>query len=745
MSSINTLTREATPPGQLRKWIERKGVMADLDKASGRAISITAPSGYGKTVSAAQWVNERRKSAVWLAARGCDDAPAIFYRRFCETLMKGRPQSDALRDLLPSAGFALSPVEYAREAVLKMRSEEAGSCRELIIVADDLQNITNPEILKSFPRFLKTLPGNFITVLISQDGFAKEALPAGLGVIGKKALKFSLEEVVECFKGFGRNLRYLDARLVKSVSEGWPVAVHAIASSGTLPDRRAKEEVLERYFEELWKSLDADARSFLLTVCALDDLNEGLCSRVTGSDCAGMFESLVSGNAMFYKTGEGEYACCPLFMSFIRKKRRARNGAGMEKILLAASEYCFESGDVPRAIYYGFKGDGEKSMAPPLRGLAKYIPGGLSHEGRMKAALSLLGGRLPMSLGCIGDSPYHLIYSAWRFFLSGDADGVKESAKTIAWALPEMEAFRPEYARPAIMACFLDPEMSLDGFASVYGGKASALPGGRFLPIEAIASAFPFLHRGTRDFSGLELKRLASPLLSEVFSRMPGDDFAVIKSCIAGGILYEKNELDRALECAARTCGALSRAGAPPCAPELVFSAMMLKAAILDAMEDESRAGACRDEIRGYIAREGALHLLPGFRAYATKLRLQNGEKEAASEWFSDYCADESRTGLGEMTLHLTTARAMMAECHPEEARAFINRLISLARSFKRQLDEAELLILLGILEWHRGTRKNAGRPVEEAVLMLKEFGLIRSVADEGTAVLPMINKLLTV
>jgi LuxR family maltose regulon positive regulatory protein len=748
MPSTNIQGERDNPPDSLKKLIARKGVMAALDNASG-TIRVTAPSGYGKTVSVSQWICERRKKAVWLSLRGYDDAPAIFYRRFCETLMEARPESEALNKYLYASGFGLSPVEHTCEAVLKMRDEEAGSERELVIVIDDLQNITNPEILKSLPRVLKMLPGNFTAVLISQDGVAGEGKQTGrVCAIGTETLKFSLDEVRECFERFGHNLGYQESRLVKGASEGWPVAVHVIASVGALPGRCAKEDILEKYFEDyFWKHLSSGTRSFLQTVCQLDDFTPALCSRITGRrDCSDILENLVSRNAMFSKNASGEYFCRKPFLNFIREKRRSQVCVSRDEILLAASEHYFDAGDIRRAIYYGFKGDITKSLARQLRGLAMYIPGGLSAEERMKSALLLLEGHLPVSLGRMDDLPYQLIYSAWQCFLSGDADGVGESVRAIEEALPKIEVSKAVYARPAIMARFLDPETSLEGFASICVSKFAALPEGKLLPLEAIASGFPFLHRGARDFSGIELKDGDMLVPHGASSGKTWDDFAVIESCIAGGIMYEKNELPSVLELAERLCAPRSGpAGLLPQAPELGFFARMLKAAALDAMDDEFHATSCRMEISDYILKEGALHLYPGFLAYVTKLRLQNGDRKAASEWLSNYFADERGAGLGGMTLHLTTARAMMIERDPESARAFINRLICLARSFKRPLDEAELLILLGILEWHRGMRKNAVKPIEEAVLILQKFKYIRTAADEGFSVFPMIKRLITV
>jgi LuxR family maltose regulon positive regulatory protein len=748
MPSTNIQGERDNPPDSSKKLIARRGVMAALDKAAG-TIRVTAPSGYGKTVSVSQWVCERRKNAVWLELNGYDDAPAIFYKRFCGTLLEARPYSGAINKFLSAEGFGLSPVEHAGEAVLEMQNEEAASERELVVVIDDLQNITNPEILKSLPRILKMLPGNFTAVLISQGGAADEAMQAGRsGAIGTETLKFSLGEVRECFELFGHNLGYQEARLVKGASGGWPIAAYAIASAGALPDRRPKEKILEKYFEKyFWRPLDPATRSFLLTVCQLGDFTPEFCSKIAGrTDCADILENLVSRNAMFSKNSRGEYSCCQPFMNFVRGKGRQAGEAGMEEILRAASEHYFDAGDIRRAVYYGFKGDDEKSLAPSLRGLARYIPAGLSPEERARYALSLLEGRLPVSLGRMDDAPYRLIYSAWQCFFSGDADGVRKNVLAINKALPKIETAKPEYARPAIMASFLDPETPLDGFASIYASKFAALPESKLLPLAAISSGFPFLHRGARDFSGLELKNGKTQLLPDDSSLKPWDDLAVIESCVAGGILYEKNELAGALRHARRICAPRSGLAAElPCAPELGFSARMLKAAALDAMEEEFQAASCRMEISGYISEKGALHLYPGFLAYVTKLRLQNGEREAASEWLSNYFADDGSAGLSEMTLCLTTARAMMIECDPESARAFINRLIRQARSFRRRLDASELLVLLGILEWHRGTRKNAVKPVEEAVLIMQESKFIRAVADEGSSVLPVIKKLMTV
>ncbi|MDR0649775.1 MAG: LuxR C-terminal-related transcriptional regulator [Synergistaceae bacterium] len=714
--------------------------------AQSRIVRVIAPAGYGKTVSAMLWTRGRRKKAVWFTVRGHEDAPGIFYRRLCETLLGARPESEALRGSLESPLFSLSPVGHVCEALSGMRREEAAVGMELVLVIDDIQNVSNVRVLKSLPRVLRMMPENIIVALIGRGCAGLESLPWGRGrAIGIETLKFSLGEARECFALLGSKLGYQEARRLMASSEGWPIAVHAAALFGYAPGKCSKEEILERCLDEYFsEAIDDDARSILLETRYLDELSEGLCEKITGrAGCSGVLEKLASSSGLLLRAGHGEYVRNPLFTDFMRGKPCCGHGLGPGESMAAASWHCFAAGDIYRSVYYGFQCGSDSNLPASLQELAKHIPDGLSAEARAKAALSELESTLAVSpVGWVDGSPCRLMHSVWRDFASGDAAGLKASVGELRRAIPQIAATNPEYVAAAVVASLLDPEAEAEGAPSPLPDGA-AVPDGKPLLLATFASRFPFLHRGVVDFSGGEW-RLGDGL-AQALSGIPAIGFGAIESCVTGGILYEKNALAEALERARQVRGA----GGDPLkthspAPEIMYSAMMLEAAALDAMEDEERVAGAMKEISDFIRRERAPHLMPGFSAYATKVRLQNGHRRAASEWLSNYFVDDgNEADIGMMTLHLTTARALLVEGERDAARAFINSLIGLAERFDRLLDRAELLILLGMLEWHRGSPKKAAEPLKEAIRLTQGPRFIRVFADEGASVLPMIKQLM--
>jgi LuxR family maltose regulon positive regulatory protein len=512
--------------------------------------------------------------------------------------------------------------------------------------------------------------------------------------------------------------------------------------------RRSKEEILEECLDEYFLELiDYDTRSFLLETRYIDELSAGLCHKITGrADCAGILKNLASANALLLKADSGEYARSPLFTDYIRRKPCKAGEPDFCESLAAASEHYFAAGDVYRSVYYGFKCGRDENLPAPLRELAKHIPCGLAADARAKAALSELESLLAVSppewlSGC----PCYLIHSAWRDFSSGDTAGLKESADELRRAIPEIAARSPEYAAASVVACLLDAE-TRPGDHELPLPKEASLPAAKGSFLAAFASRFPFLPRGIIDFSNSGRRWGEGTAITDALSMIPGIGFPVIESCVAGGILYEKNSLAESLEHARRVCGTRDdQIKAVPCAPEFMYSAMMLEAAALDAMEDEEEASGAMNEISDFIHRERVPHLMPGFLAYATKVRLQNGDEKAASEWLSNYFVDDgNEADIGKMTMHLTTARALMVEGEPDAARAFINSLLRLAEKFGRPRDRAELLTLLGILEWHCGARKDATEPVKEAIRLMQGPRFVRVFADEGASVLPMIKMFMT-
>jgi LuxR family maltose regulon positive regulatory protein len=72
-----------------------------------------------------------------------------------------------------------------------------------------------------------------------------------------------------------------------------------------------------------------------------------------------------------------------------------------------------------------------------------------------------------------------------------------------------------------------------------------------------------------------------------------------------------------------------------------------------------------------------------------------------------------------------------------------LNKLKALSESYDRLLDTAEADVLLAIVEWITGKKKEAQNRILGVLLSMEQYGFIRVIANEGKAVLPILSSVI--
>ncbi len=248
---------------------------------------------------------------------------------------------------------------------------------------------------------------------------------------------------------------------------------------------------------------------------------------------------------------------------------------------------------------------------------------------------------------------------------------------------------------------------------------------------------FPSFHRTHRDYSHYALdteKNFAEFRL--VFFTMLGKYYNIIESGVRAGILYEKNLLKESLSLVSRDPETDS--------DELVFLSKVHTASCLFSMGREEEAARCRDDIKKFLETRNLLYLLPVFSAYEAKLKLMNGDRTAASAWLENYFISDSQDmELHKIYLYFTTARAYIVLGEYKKAQALCERIKALSCDFGRLLDSIEASVLLIILAWITGKKKDAVLMLRSALAGSEQYHFVRVFADEGKAILPVISRLM--
>lgn len=218
-------TIRITPPRVVAGFPKRRELLEAIEESSNQITYLVAPPGFGKTVLAAQWIEEglnQGASGVWI-----DIDPFESELQFLHTAVA------AFR--VGIKGFAswfdptsISSAEGALEEVDLMVEELSRHRKEIRLVLDSADSIgVSSNAIAS--RFVARLPKNVsIMVLRENSPIATSLGHIGLQdftVIGPDQLRFGESEVIEMMKGSSEECH---AEKILDLTKGWPAATRLV-------------------------------------------------------------------------------------------------------------------------------------------------------------------------------------------------------------------------------------------------------------------------------------------------------------------------------------------------------------------------------------------------------------------------------------------------------------------------------------------------------------------------------------
>jgi LuxR family maltose regulon positive regulatory protein len=218
--------------------IDRGDLLAALDRAAARKVTIiSAPAGSGKTSLLRAWADrsdQPYRLAVLQVQRDQRDA-----QQFWLALLTAvrHASGTASRGEAPAA----TPDFDERAMVDRVLSELAGHRGRLILVIDDLHELTSPEALAQLTRLLTNLPGNVHAVLATRRDLPLRLhqlrLAGELAEIRAADLHFTERETRELLDASGIALSDAGATRLHQRTEGWAAGLRlAVISLAGHPD-----------------------------------------------------------------------------------------------------------------------------------------------------------------------------------------------------------------------------------------------------------------------------------------------------------------------------------------------------------------------------------------------------------------------------------------------------------------------------------------------------------------------------
>jgi len=732
----------------LNAQVPRPALMDLLDNLSEkRFIYIHAPAGYGKTVSAQLWMEHRGAGLkrAMISLDEYDNKTSEFCKRFITALVSIQPKNTALRELATHPGLNAAPIEF----VLHALGEFVETTNEYVLVIDDLHVISSGEILKALPILCRRLPQNCIILFLSRtmppDSFSEMATKEELAVVDATHLQFTGKEIKTFFERYERRITNKEAEEILLLTGGWAIGIQALLLSG---EKSFSQELSDRYLENylkvhIWEKWDDRLRYFMTLISVVEELTPELCERLTAGEksqedmaAKETLASLARENAFLRETGKETYRFHDLFREFLIVRLTELGKQVINKQWSRAGDHFYDKKDYFRAAECYSKGNNDDGAADSLYNMYDYFSSYTSIEDTLYII------RLSVNPLIVEKHPFLLEVQAWAAYVEGRSDDFEKYLDLYYKLLPKIVVKRPRAALLVILLRAIDYRESF-----VYLAKSLRIipfKGSIKAPTPSVTQNMPFFHRSFRDLSELaaedeNITKLINKFLGVLFKV----EYSVMKECISAGISYEKGKLPDACEHALAACANIQEG----CSAEIKFNAMMILTSALFTSGKKTEADRVLDNVTDMIESDKAFYLISNLQAYRCRLRLTDGDKNAAGKWLRDNGGSiyDNLTFFG-IYKNITTARAHIVLGNYSDATLFLQKVLRLSKRYERPLDIIEAHILLAIAHWKKG-QEGRGQSVAldtltRAVEIAHNYEYIQLFANDGAELTTMLHRL---
>jgi LuxR family maltose regulon positive regulatory protein len=328
------LASKLTPLRTAFRQVSRPRLFDLLDAGAQQLLTlVSGPAGAGKTTLLASWCASRQPPGpvAWLSLDAGDNDAERFWTYVVAALCRSGavPGDSQLR--------ALDPPPGPDQAFL---SHLVGGLAELptpvVLVLDDLHDITDPTVLEGLAFLLRHGPPQLRLVLATRVDplLPLQRLRVGgrLTEVRAADLAFTVAEVAELLAEceLQQQLSEDDLAVLQARTEGWAAGVRLAALSlEGQPDPHqfvtqlaGEDRTIADYLTgEVLERQPAELRDFLLRTCVVDELSGDLADALTGGDDGeSMLARLERANAFVVAVGSrrGSYRYHQLFVELLR-------------------------------------------------------------------------------------------------------------------------------------------------------------------------------------------------------------------------------------------------------------------------------------------------------------------------------------------------------------------------------------------------------------------------------------------
>jgi LuxR family transcriptional regulator, maltose regulon positive regulatory protein len=358
--------------------VPRPRILEVLQRGGEAALTlVAAPPGYGKTTSVRSWCAGHGSPVAWVTLdSGDNDAGRLW--TYVATAVD-RVRNGLGRQAMLRLSVAGSPIE---NAVDELMNGLAAFGDELVVVIDDLQEVTDTDCLASLEYAVSRLPPSVRLILITRTdpplGLAALRAREALVELRAAELAFTADEALELLVARGGvDLGSEELELLLRRTEGWPAAlVLAGVWLRAVDDARAAVTefsgdhrfVVEYLSRVAFEALGEDVRAFLIRASVLGRLTPELCDEVLGrSDSAAVLAELERSSLLIVRLERGGwYRIHALLAEFGRFQLAALEPGAETEIHRRALDWFRERGLIVEAMEHAFLAGEHESAAQML-------------------------------------------------------------------------------------------------------------------------------------------------------------------------------------------------------------------------------------------------------------------------------------------------------------------------------------------------------------------------------------------
>jgi LuxR family transcriptional regulator, maltose regulon positive regulatory protein len=352
-------------------------------------VTVTAPSGYGKTTLLAQWAARDARPFAWVTVDSRDRDPIVLLRHLAAAVHGIEPLDARVLESLAEPGASIWSSTLPR-----LGSALAAFPEPLVLVLDDGHLLRARESLEAVSTLAQHLPPGGLLVLAGrhQPKLPVAAIRASgrLFDLGAADLAFSHREGQALLRAEGVDLSLAQSAEIVRECEGWPAALYLAAAAapesgdGTTSSGARNRAVASYLRSEYLARLRPSAVEFLRRTSILEHLSGPLCDAVLDTHGSARELEKIEHSNLFLDALDSDgawYRYHRLFRAVLRRELAEREPKLVALLHRRAAEWYEANDDLQSALEHAAAAGDVERVARILCTVA--LP--LYHEGSVAA------------------------------------------------------------------------------------------------------------------------------------------------------------------------------------------------------------------------------------------------------------------------------------------------------------------------------------------------------------------------